>query len=199
MSNITEHIDKANDGNICSMLFLGDYYKRKKEYCNMLKFYLFAIEIADNDIAKEKIGKYFEFIKNDYDQALIFYKKIDDNNNHVKRIEEKCYSLLEIAMENTIILNKKCKLCYNKNVDIYRLDTCCRQKICIRCVCGILNINTNFICPYCRNIIKIDNKKNILFIDTDSDISEDDLHFINGIYYEDDYEDDYDYDYEISN
>jgi hypothetical protein len=188
MLNTTEHIERANDGDIDSMLYLGDHYRKNKEYDKMIKFYLFAIEVADSLHAKINLGKYFEFVKNDFDQALIFYKKIDYKNHHVTRIDEKCSSLLDIAMKNKIFLNKKCGLCCKKNVDIFRLNSCCNKKICIKCVCGIINTKYDFICPFYRNIFEIDNKNKIILLDTDSDVSDGDENFINGIYYEDDNE-----------
>jgi hypothetical protein len=185
MLNITEHIERANNGDVDSMLYLGDYYRKNKEYDKMIKFYLFAIEVGNSIIAKEKLEKYFEFVKNDYDQALIFYQKISYKNHHTQRIEEKCSTLVEFGTDNKIILNKKCHLCCEKNVDIFRLDTCCKKKICIKCVSGIINKRADFTCPFCRKNYYFDNNKDLLYTDSDIDDHEYESHFIGGIYYED--------------
>jgi hypothetical protein len=190
MINIQKRIENAENGDVFEMLYLGDYYRKIKEYNKMLRYYLFAIEVDNSLYAKVKLGKYFEFIKCDYDAALNFYKKIDSDNHHVKRIDEKCINLVEFGTKNKIFLNKNCNLCSEQCVDIYKLNTCCKQKICIKCVCGIINKNYDFICPFCRNIAIITNDKKFELLDTDSDISDasyEDRHFISGIYYEDEF------------
>jgi hypothetical protein len=177
------HKKLAERGNVNSMLYLANHYKKNKEYSEMIKYYLFAIEIDNNDTAKIKLGKYFEFIKNDFDIAKNFYEKISLNNRHVKRIEEKCYALIQIGIHNPIHLNKSCNLCCNDNIDIFRLKKCCKQKICIKCVSGVINQKYNFICPFCRDFLIIDNDVDLF--DTDSENDRNDDNFINGTYYED--------------
>jgi hypothetical protein len=164
---LKDYIENANNGNVSSILFLANHYKENKKYPDMIKYYLIAIEIDNNDIAKEKLGKYFEYIKNDFNTAKNFYEKISHNNRHVKRIEEKCYGLVQIGMFNPIKFYKKCDLCHDKYVDIFKLKSCCFNKICIKCTCGIINKKYDFVCPFCRNLLPIEN--NVDLFDTNSE------------------------------
>jgi TPR repeat protein len=162
-------LDKFNDLRMCETL--GDYYKKIKNYDEMKKYYLMDIGSKD---CRNKLGNYYEYIEKDFNEALIYYSEEEKENMNSKiknyhHIIEKC----------KIINNDNCYICDNEYDEIFKLN-CCNQIICKKCICGILNRNLNFSCPYCRYTIEFQNTKHNSF-ETESD----DENFINGIYYQD--------------
>jgi hypothetical protein len=186
-----------------SIINIGDYYRKIKNYNKMLELYS-IIEKSERpmtyDESKIKIALHYQIIENDYEKASDNYNLVKDKDMAIKYISKfsKIYFIYNyIISANKLIsdLNECCICCTESKVAIEL--KCCSQNICKYCVCGIINEKKNFVCPFCRQKMKkimyltsddsydsYDSDNNDMY-DNFSEHDEINNNFINGVYYED--------------
>lgn len=174
-------IEKHNDPR--SMILLGDYHKKNRNYKKMEGYYSLAIECNDpfdrNKKGYEKFGIYLEYIEKDFVKAQEYYEKSGDNEL-IKNINIQINNLALVTSKCNKIKNESCKICSDETNDCYQLQLCCKHNLCIGCISGILNRYLNFRCPYCRFELELENPEKYVR----DDVSSIDHNYISGIYYE---------------
>jgi tetratricopeptide (TPR) repeat protein len=137
-------IEKHND--IRCMEIAGNCSYLLKEYNDIEKYYLQIYNINKNiERVNIKLGSFYEIINKELNTAIKYYKLCDNNFSHILN---KC----EIIEENN-----DCGICCDEMKYTCKLNVCCNQTICIKCLKELLDKKDYFKCPFCRYQINFNN------------------------------------------
>lgn len=116
-----------------------------KKYDDIEKYYLQITKINENnERINMKLASYYEIIKKNLDYAIKYYQLCTNN-----------FSLL-LKKCNIIREESTCAVCYDDFTHLCKLNMCCNQLVCLKCIRELLNNKNIFKCPFCREIIKFE-------------------------------------------